>query len=90
MALSTRPWRCLVAGAPARIRAGGRTRNIAQTYVATFVAPILGAFLAARLGYTPARFAAGGLRFAGPALFLLFGGGAAVVAPDRPVERAVR
>jgi MFS family permease len=56
------------------------------TYVATFVAPLLGTFLADTLGYGPALFAAGGLRFAGAALFVVLGVGV-VAAPPRPTEQ---
>ena len=80
----------LLATCPARHTASYVALYQMITYVATFVAPILGTFLAARLGYTPALFATGGLRFAGAALFVLFGVGAAAVAPARPVERAAR
>jgi hypothetical protein len=56
------------------------------TYVAMFAAPILGTLLADTLGYGPALFAGGGLRFAGAALFVLLGVGVAV-APSRLAER---
>jgi MFS family permease len=41
------------------------------TYVATFLAPTLGTFLADTVGSAPALFASSALRFAGAALFLL-------------------
>jgi len=56
------------------------------TYVATFIAPILGTFLADALGYAPALFAAGGLRFVGAALFVVLGVGVAAAA--KPAGRA--
>jgi Major Facilitator Superfamily len=56
------------------------------TYIATFAAPVLGTYLAGTLGYGPALFAGGGLRFAGAALFVLLGVGVAV-RPPRPAER---
>jgi hypothetical protein len=55
------------------------------TYVAAFAAPLLGTFLAGALGYGPALFAGGGLRFVGAALFVLLGVGV-VAAPARPAE----
>jgi MFS family permease len=59
------------------------------TYVATFVAPILGTAVAESLGYAPALFAASGLRFLGAALFVLLGVGVVAAAPTtRPVSRA--
>jgi MFS family permease len=57
------------------------------TYVAAFAAPLLGTFLADALGYSPALFASGGLRFVGAALFVVLGVGV-VAAPTRPAERA--
>ncbi len=56
-------------------------------YVATFVAPILGTTLAAALGYGPALFVGSGLRFAGAALFVLLGVGAAAATPRKPAEQ---
>jgi Na+/melibiose symporter-like transporter len=56
------------------------------TYVATFVAPLLGTFLADALGYGPALFASGGLRFAGAVLFVLLGVGVVASSP-RPAEQ---
>jgi MFS-type transporter involved in bile tolerance (Atg22 family) len=41
------------------------------TYIATFLAPTLGTFLADTVGPAPALFVSSGLRFAGAALFLL-------------------
>ncbi|HEY3229695.1 MAG TPA: MFS transporter [Roseiflexaceae bacterium] len=58
------------------------------TYIATFVAPIFGTFIADTLGYAPALFVASGLRFAGAALFVLLGVGAAVATPRPSAERA--
>jgi hypothetical protein len=55
------------------------------TYVAAFAAPLLGTFVADVLGYGPALFASGGLRFLGAALFVLLGVGV-VVAPPRAPE----
>jgi MFS-type transporter involved in bile tolerance (Atg22 family) len=46
------------------------------TYIATFLAPTLGTFLAGSLGPTPALFVSSGLRFAGAALFVLLRVGA--------------
>ncbi|MFL5800681.1 MAG: MFS transporter [Roseiflexaceae bacterium] len=58
------------------------------TYVATFAAPILGTFLAERLGYAPALFISSGLRFAGATLFVLLGIGAmAVASAPKTAER---
>jgi MFS family permease len=56
------------------------------TYVATFIGPLLGTFLAGTLGYGPALFAAGGLRFAGAVLFVLLGVGV-VAGSARPAEQ---
>ena len=56
------------------------------TYVATFIAPLLGTFLAGTLGYGPALFAGGGLRFVGAALFVLLGVGV-VASPPRAAEQ---
>jgi MFS family permease len=56
-------------------------------YVATFVAPILGTTLADALGYGPALFVGSGLRFAGAALFVLLGVGAAAATPRKPAEQ---
>jgi MFS family permease len=51
------------------------------TYVAAFVAPLLGTFLADTLGYGPALFASGGLRFVGATLFVLLGVGVVAASP---------
>jgi hypothetical protein len=56
------------------------------TYVATFIAPILGTSLADALGYAPALFVGSGLRFAGAALFILLGVGATLSAMRKPAE----
>ena len=47
------------------------------TYVATFLAPTLGTYLADTLGYAPALFVSAGLRLAGAVLFVTMGVGAA-------------
>jgi MFS family permease len=47
------------------------------TYVATFLAPTLGTYLADTLGYGPALFVSAGLRLAGAVLFVLMGVGGA-------------
>jgi MFS family permease len=57
------------------------------TYVATFIAPLLGTFLADTLGYGPALFASGGLRFLGAILFVLLGVGMAA-SPPRVAEQS--
>jgi len=57
------------------------------TYVATFLAPILGTFLAQQLGYAPALFVGSGLRFVGAALFVMLGVGAAAAIPAKAAER---
>jgi Major Facilitator Superfamily len=58
------------------------------SYVATFVAPILGTILAQWLGYAPALFVSSGLRLAGAVLFVLLGIGAmAGATPPRSAER---
>ena len=58
------------------------------TYVATFVGPILGTFLAEQFGYAPALFVSSGLRLAGAVLFVLLGIGAmAVTSRPKAVER---
>jgi MFS family permease len=46
------------------------------TYVATFLAPTLGTYLADTIGYGPALFVAAGLRLAGAVLFVVMGVGA--------------
>jgi Na+/melibiose symporter-like transporter len=46
------------------------------TYIATFLAPTLGTFIAGSFGYAPALFIGSGLRFAGAALFVALGVGA--------------
>jgi MFS family permease len=46
------------------------------TYVATFLAPTLGTYLADSVGYGPALFVSAGLRLAGAVLFVLMGVGA--------------
>ena len=57
------------------------------TYIATFLAPTLGTALAGSLGYGPALFGASGLRFAGAALFVLLGVGAAAGEASRAADR---
>jgi MFS-type transporter involved in bile tolerance (Atg22 family) len=57
------------------------------TYVATFVAPTLGTFIAGTLGYAPALFVSAGLRFAGAALFVLLGVGVATGPGDKQTSR---
>jgi MFS family permease len=57
------------------------------TYVATFVAPILGTFLAGSLGYAPALFAGSGLRFLGAVLFVLLGVGVPAAMANQLAER---
>ena len=60
------------------------------TYIATFLAPTLGTFIADSFGYAPALFVGSGLRFAGAALFVILGVGAAAGARgmrgDRPAQ----
>ena len=46
------------------------------TYVATFLAPTLGTYLADALGYAPALYVSAGLRLAGAVLFVTMGVGA--------------
>jgi MFS family permease len=53
------------------------------TYVATFLAPTLGTFIADTYGPAPALFVASGLRFAGAALFVVLRVGAE---PSKPAQ----
>jgi Na+/melibiose symporter-like transporter len=72
----------LLATCPPRHAASYIALSQLTTYVATFVAPTLGTFIADTYGPTPALFVASGLRFAGAALFVLL----RVGAPAKPAE----
>jgi MFS family permease len=78
----------LLAACPQRHSASYIALYQTTTYVATFAAPILGTFIAEQIGYAPALFVSGGLRFAGAILFVLLGVGATVAAVStRAAER---
>jgi MFS family permease len=78
----------LLATCPQRHSASYIALYQTTTYVATFAAPILGTFMAEQIGYAPALFVSGGLRFAGALLFVLMGVGATVATvSSRAAER---
>jgi Na+/melibiose symporter-like transporter len=57
------------------------------TYVATFVAPIVGTGIAVSLGFSTGLFTAGALRLAGAVLFVVLGVGAVARQGDKRTER---